>query len=82
MKPLRTPAAIVYWKEVRESVRDRRVLLNALILGPLMGPVIFFMILHLAVAPRSRTGREAFAGCSDRCRTRTQFDGCVETGRN
>ena len=50
MKPLRMPAAIVYLKELRESVRDRRVLLNALLMGPLIGPVMFFVILRLAVA--------------------------------
>jgi sodium transport system permease protein len=44
------PAAIVYLKELHESVRDRRVLLNALLLGPLMGPVFFLIILRLAIA--------------------------------
>ena len=31
-----SPALAVYLKECRESLRDRRVLLNALILGPLL----------------------------------------------
>ena len=32
-------------KECRESLRDKRVLLNALLLGPLLGPLLFVMIL-------------------------------------
>ena len=50
MKQLRTPSITVYLKELRESFRDRRVLLNALLLGPLIGPVMFLVILRLAVA--------------------------------
>ncbi|HVY21919.1 MAG TPA: ABC transporter permease [Steroidobacteraceae bacterium] len=50
MKWFSLPAIVVYLKEMRESLRDRRVLLNALLLGPLMGPVIFLIILRLAVA--------------------------------
>lgn len=50
MKPLRTPAAVVYLKELRESLRDRRVLLNALLLGPLIGPVMFLVVLRIVVA--------------------------------
>ncbi len=50
MKLLRSIAIVVYLKELRESLRDRRVLFNALLLGPLMGPVIFLIILRLTVA--------------------------------
>jgi len=50
MKPLRTTTAVVYLKELRESLRDRRVLLNALLLGPLIGPVMFLVILRVVVA--------------------------------
>jgi len=50
MKLLRTTSVIVYLKELRESVRDRRVLLNALLLGPLIGPVMFLVVLRLAIA--------------------------------
>jgi len=34
-------AAIVYRKEVRENLRDRRALFNSLLLGPLLFPLLF-----------------------------------------
>ncbi len=43
------PAAIVFLKECRESLRDRRVLLNALVLGPLLTPLLFLLLMHLVV---------------------------------
>jgi sodium transport system permease protein len=43
------PALIVYVKECRESLRDRRVLLNALVLGPLFTPLLFLALIHLIV---------------------------------
>jgi sodium transport system permease protein len=42
-------AAVVFVKECRESLRDRRVLLNALILGPLFTPLLFLALMHLVV---------------------------------
>jgi sodium transport system permease protein len=42
-------ASTVYRKEMRESLRDRRVLLNALLLGPLLGPIFFTMILRITI---------------------------------
>ncbi|MDF3982741.1 ABC transporter permease [Luteibacter sp. PPL201] len=39
----------VYWKEVRENLRDRRALLNALVTGPLLGPVLFITMMNIAV---------------------------------
>jgi sodium transport system permease protein len=39
----------VYWKEVRENLRDRRTLVNALITGPLLGPVMFIMLMNVMV---------------------------------
>jgi sodium transport system permease protein len=41
--------AVVLLKECRESLRDRRVLLNALVLGPLLTPVLFLLLVHLIV---------------------------------
>jgi sodium transport system permease protein len=35
---------IVFLKELRESLRDRRTLFNALIIGPLLGPVLFVVL--------------------------------------
>ena len=43
-------ALIVFIKECRESVRDRRVMLNALLLGPILGPVLFVVILRLTIS--------------------------------
>ena len=37
-------AVTVYLKEVRENLRDKRTVINALITGPLLGPVLFGMI--------------------------------------
>jgi sodium transport system permease protein len=45
-----SPALVVYVKECRESLRDKRVLLNALILGPLLGPVLFVGLLRLTIS--------------------------------
>ena len=39
----------VFIKECRESLRDRRVLMNSLLLGPLLGPVLFLVIMRLVV---------------------------------
>jgi sodium transport system permease protein len=44
-----SPALAVYVKECRESLRDRRVLLNALVLGPLLGPLLFVGLLRFAI---------------------------------
>ncbi|HEX5757015.1 MAG TPA: ABC transporter permease [Arenimonas sp.] len=37
MNPIRT----VFLKEVRENLRDRKTVLNALVMGPLLGPILF-----------------------------------------
>ena len=43
------PALVVYLKECRESLRDRRVLINTLLLGPLIGPLLFLVLMRLVV---------------------------------
>jgi len=42
-------AWIVFWKEVRENLRDRRTVLNTLLTGPLLAPLMFVLIVHAAV---------------------------------
>ena len=42
-------AVTVFLKECRESLRDRRVLLNSLVLGPLLGPLLFLLLVRLVV---------------------------------
>ncbi|GLQ89552.1 ABC transporter permease [Dyella flagellata] len=39
----------VFLKEVKENLRDRRTIMSALILGPLLGPVIFIMIMNVVL---------------------------------
>jgi sodium transport system permease protein len=36
----------VFLKEVRENLRDKRTVMSALLYGPLLGPIIFVMIMH------------------------------------
>jgi sodium transport system permease protein len=43
------PALIVFWKEVRENLRDRRTVINTLVTGPLMAPLIFVLMMHTLV---------------------------------
>jgi sodium transport system permease protein len=44
-----SPVLTVYLKECRESLRDRRVLINSLLLGPLLGPLLFLVLMRLVV---------------------------------
>jgi sodium transport system permease protein len=44
-----TAARTVFAKEVRENGRDRRTLLSALILGPLVAPLLFALMIHATV---------------------------------
>jgi len=43
-------ALIVFLKEVRENLRDKRTVINTLITGPLMGPLIFVMLINTMVS--------------------------------
>jgi sodium transport system permease protein len=40
---------VVFVKECRESLRDKRVLLNALVFGPLLAPVLFVGLLRFTI---------------------------------
>ncbi|MEP6939954.1 MAG: ABC transporter permease [Rudaea sp.] len=40
---------IVFLKEVRESIRDRRTMINTLFTGPLMAPLIFVLTINTVV---------------------------------
>ena len=42
-------ALLVFMKECRESLRDRRVLVNSLLVGPLIGPLLFLVLMRLVV---------------------------------
>jgi sodium transport system permease protein len=44
------PMLVVFLKEVRENLRDRRTVLNTLLTGPLLAPVIFALIINGVVA--------------------------------
>jgi len=39
----------VFWKEVRENLRDRRTIINTLLTGPLFAPLVFVLIINTAV---------------------------------
>lgn len=41
---------VVFIKEVRENLRDRRVLLSALLYGPLVGPILFAALTGFIIA--------------------------------
>lgn len=40
----------VFLKEVRENLRDRRTVLSAFLTGPLLGPVLFVMLINLQIS--------------------------------
>jgi sodium transport system permease protein len=42
-------ALIVFLKEVRENLRDRRTVINTLVTGPLMAPLIFVLVINVSV---------------------------------
>jgi sodium transport system permease protein len=45
------PAAlIVFLKEVRENLRDRRTVINTLLTGPLLAPAIFVLIINVTIS--------------------------------
>jgi sodium transport system permease protein len=46
MRTIRT----VMHKELRESLRDRRTLVNSLLVGPVLAPLFFILVLKLALA--------------------------------
>jgi sodium transport system permease protein len=41
---------VVFLKEVRENLRDKRTLINALVTGPLIAPLMFVMILNVVIS--------------------------------
>jgi sodium transport system permease protein len=43
------PALIVFLKEVHENLRDRRTVINTLVTGPLMAPLIFVLMMQTLV---------------------------------
>jgi sodium transport system permease protein len=43
------PIRAVFQKEVMDNFRDRRVLLTALLMGPLFGPILFAFVINMTV---------------------------------
>ncbi|MGB6604776.1 MAG: ABC transporter permease [Steroidobacteraceae bacterium] len=41
---------VVLFKEVRENLRDRRTVINALVTGPLIAPLMFVMIMNVVIS--------------------------------
>ncbi len=50
---------IVFGKEVRDNLRDRRTLLSALLMGPLFGPILFAVMINLSLNRALSNGEEA-----------------------
>jgi sodium transport system permease protein len=44
----------VWWKEVRENLRDRRTVLSALLYAPLIGPVLFVIMMNVMVGQQMK----------------------------
>jgi sodium transport system permease protein len=53
------PTWVIFGKEVRESLRDRRVLLNSLVMGPLIGPLVFVLMVRLVVGQETEKSERA-----------------------
>ncbi|TAN04655.1 MAG: ABC transporter permease [Rhodanobacteraceae bacterium] len=43
-------ALTVFWKEVRENLRDKRTVFSALVYGPLFGPIMFVVLMNVVVS--------------------------------
>ena len=66
MNPNRINSAfVVFRKEVTENLRDRRTIINALIMGPLLGQLLFGALCDglgwLGLARRRPSGKDALA---------------------
>ena len=48
------PWLVVAWKEIFESLRDRRTLLTSLIIAPLLGPVLFSGMMQFTLAKENK----------------------------
>ncbi len=44
----------VWWKEVRENLRDKRTVFSALVYGPLMGPILFVVMMNAIVGQQMK----------------------------
>jgi sodium transport system permease protein len=52
-----SPVMVVFFKEWQDCLRDRRTLLNALLFGPLTGPLIFIALLWVTLAGETAPGK-------------------------
>ena len=50
---------LVFGKEVRETLRDRRSVMSALLFGPLMGPVLFALMISTITKMESERAEQA-----------------------
>src|SRR5690348_12187592 len=41
--------AAVWWKEVKENLRDKRTVMSALIYAPLFGPLMFVVLMNVMI---------------------------------
>ncbi|HET9834810.1 MAG TPA: ABC transporter permease, partial [Rhodanobacteraceae bacterium] len=45
----RNAIVAVWWKEVKENLRDKRTVMSALIYGPLFGPIMFVVLMNVMI---------------------------------
>ncbi len=43
------PFSVIFWKEVRENLRDKRTITSALLMGPVFGPVLFAVMFSVMI---------------------------------
>ena len=70
-------ALTVFLKECRESLRDRRVLINSLVLGPLLGPLLFLLLVRLVVGRELEKAEQPLPVVGDRRRAGAGAGGCA-----
>ncbi len=44
----------IWWKEIRENLRDKRTVFSALVYGPLMGPILFVVLMTTMVGQQMK----------------------------
>ena len=65
-------ALIVFLKEVRENLRDRRTVINTPVTGPLMAPLIFVLMMQTLVTRELEKAEEAAAAARGGRRVRAE----------
>ena len=54
-------ALVVFLKEVKENLRDRKTVLNALVMGPVLGPVLFAIMMGFIITKQLDSAEKPLA---------------------